>query len=71
MTKMVEFQCLICGHCCLRAGPVLNIEQKDVDRRIKEERQDILGKLSVIRYECDHCRMEFPVRACAITHDRK
>ena len=59
MTGMVEFQCLRCGHCCLEAGPVLNIEQKDVDRWIREGRQDILDKLWLMRYECRHCRIEF------------
>jgi Fe-S-cluster containining protein len=60
---MVKFQCLRCGHCCLEAGPVLNIEQEDIDRWVNEERKDILDKLYQTRYVCDHCYDEFLVSA--------
>lgn len=40
---------------------MLNIEQEDIDRWIKEDRKDILDKLYLTRYECAHCHIEFPV----------
>jgi Fe-S-cluster containining protein len=57
------FDCVRCGRCCLYAGPILHIEQVDVDRWCKEGRQDILSKLFQSHFICEDCEEEWPSHA--------
>lgn len=55
-----EFECLRCGRCCLSAGPVLHVEQVDVERWKKQGRSDILSKLFLDQLGCEECGIEWP-----------